>query len=72
VVAGRNWKLKFESDPVSTPWLRPVSLFTLGAGIVMSLLLSGIFRAIAHGRAEAVELARRATRDLRTQLSFTQ
>ena len=72
VIAGRQWKLKFESDPMPTPWLRPMSLLTLGAGLVMSLLLFGIFRAIAHGRAEAIELARRATRDLRTQLSFTQ
>ncbi len=71
-LAGRMWKLRFESDPVSTPWLRPVSLLTLGAGLAMSLLLFGIFRAIAHGRSEAIELARRATRDLRTQLSFTQ
>ena len=71
-VAGRMWRLKFESDPLPTPWLRPVSLLTLGAGLMVSLLLFGILRAIAHGRAEAIELARRATRDLRTQLSFTQ
>jgi diguanylate cyclase (GGDEF)-like protein/PAS domain S-box-containing protein len=71
-VAGRNWKLKFESDPLWTPWLRPVSLLTLGAGLMVSLLLFGIFRAVAHGRHEALELAKRATRDLRTQLSFTQ
>ncbi len=71
-VAGRVWRLKFESDPLPTPWLRPVSLLTLGAGLMVSLLLFGILRAIAHGRTEAIELARRATRDLRTQLSFTQ
>ena len=38
----------------------------------MSLLLFGILYAIARTRSEAVALASQATRELRTQLSFTQ
>ncbi len=71
-LAGRRWGLHFESDPAASPWLRPIALLTLCAGLVVSLLLHGILRAVARGRSEAIALAGRATRELRTQLSFTQ
>jgi diguanylate cyclase (GGDEF)-like protein/PAS domain S-box-containing protein len=72
VVAGRQWGLQFEGEPVTTAWMRPLALVVLLSGLVMSLLLYGILRAIAHARSEALGLAQKATRDLRTQLSFTQ
>jgi diguanylate cyclase (GGDEF)-like protein/PAS domain S-box-containing protein len=72
VVAGRQWRLEFEGEPVTTAWLRPISLTVLLSGLVMSLLLYGILRAIARTRSEALGLAQKATRELRTQLSFTQ
>ena len=71
-VAGRRWVLHFQSDPEPSPWLRPLALLTLGAGLLVSLLLHGILRAVARGRSEAIALATQATRELRTQLLFTQ
>lgn len=71
-LAGRQWQLEFEGDPVVSPWLRPLPLLALCAGLMVSLLLYGILRAIARTRSEALALAQRATRELRTQLSFTQ
>src|SRR6202008_5012579 len=53
-------------------WLRPLPLLVLCAGLIVSLLLYGILRAIASTRTEALGLAQRATRDLRAQLSFPQ
>ena len=72
VVANRHWRLEFEGDPVTTAWMRPMPLVVLVSGLAISLLLFGILRAIAATRSEALGLAQRATRDLRTQLSFTQ
>jgi diguanylate cyclase (GGDEF)-like protein/PAS domain S-box-containing protein len=72
VIAGRQWTLEFEGEPVTTAWMRPLALVVLLSGLVMSLLLYGILRAIAHARSEALALAQKATRELRTQLSFTQ
>ncbi|MDQ3027940.1 MAG: EAL domain-containing protein [Pseudomonadota bacterium] len=71
-LAGRQWQVELEGDPVVSPWLRRLPLLTLCAGLLVSLLLYGILRAIARTRSEALALAQRATRDLRTQLSFTQ
>jgi diguanylate cyclase (GGDEF)-like protein/PAS domain S-box-containing protein len=71
-IAGRRWLLHFQSDPEPSPWLRPLALLTLGAGLMVSLLLHGILRAVARGRSEAIALATHATRELRTQLLFTQ
>ncbi|HEX4762786.1 MAG TPA: EAL domain-containing protein [Usitatibacter sp.] len=71
-VGGRQWRLEFEGDPVTTAWARPLPLLALLSGLAMSLLLYGILRAIARTRSEALALAQQATRDLRTQLSFTQ
>lgn len=71
-VAGRHWQLEVEGDPILSPWLRPLPLLALCAGLMTSLLLYGILRAIARTRSEALALAQRATRELRTQLSFTQ
>ena len=47
-------------------------LGVLIAGLGMTLLLFGMLQAIARTRSEAVELARRATQDLTSQLAFTQ
>ncbi|QJR14300.1 bifunctional diguanylate cyclase/phosphodiesterase [Usitatibacter palustris] len=70
-IAGRHWRLQFNADPAPVnAWLRPLALLTLGAGLIVSLLLFGILRALASTRSEAVELAQRATRDLRAQLSL--
>ena len=71
-VSGRLWRLEVEGDPVTTAWARPFPLLALLSGLAMSLLLYGILRAIARTRSEALALAQQATRDLRTQLSFTQ
>jgi PAS domain S-box-containing protein len=72
VVAGRQWRLQFDDAPALNPWLRPVPLLVLFAGLGMSLLLFGILYALSRTRSEAVALASKATRELRTQLSFTQ
>jgi PAS domain S-box-containing protein len=71
-LAGRRWLLSYASDPEPSTWLRPLALLTLGAGLIVSLLLHGILRAVARGRTEAIALATQATRELRTQLLFTQ
>ncbi len=71
-VAGRQWVAQFEDEPTLSPWLQPFPLLVLSAGLVMSALLYGILFAVARTRSEAVALATRATRELRSQLSFTQ
>ncbi len=71
-IAGRRWQIEFAGEPEANPWLTRFPTLILGAGAVMTLLLLGILYAIARTRSEAVSLARQATRDLRTQLSFTQ
>ncbi|MGZ5112992.1 MAG: bifunctional diguanylate cyclase/phosphodiesterase [Usitatibacter sp.] len=71
-VAGRQWYLEFESEPGLSPWLSLLPLLALVAGLVVSALLYGILRAIANTRSEALTLAQNATRELRTQLSFSQ
>jgi len=71
-VAGRQWALEFTDAPGVSPWLRRFPLLVLLAGLSVSLLLYGIIRGIARARSDAVALAARATREVRTQLSFTQ
>ena len=71
-VAGRAWRLEFEGRPLPSPWITPMPLLVLGAGLLISLLLYAILRTIARTRTEALALAQKATRELRTQLSFTQ
>ncbi len=71
-VAGRQWRLQFEDVPRVSPWLQRYPLLILVAGLLVTSLLYGILLALSRTRAEAVALATRATRDLRTQLSFTQ
>ncbi len=71
-VAGRQWRIEFEGRAVVSPWLKPFPLVALFAGIIVSCLLYGILRTISRGRSEALALAQKATRELRTQLSFTQ
>jgi len=72
VVGGRQWLLEFDGPPRASPFARPLPLLVLFGGLVLSLMLYGILRGIARARNEAVALARRATDDLRKQLSFTQ
>jgi diguanylate cyclase (GGDEF)-like protein/PAS domain S-box-containing protein len=71
-VAGRTWQVEFEGEPVLSPWLRQLPLIAFMTGLMISLLLYGILRAIARTRSEAVAVAANATRELRTQLLFTQ
>jgi diguanylate cyclase (GGDEF)-like protein/PAS domain S-box-containing protein len=71
-IAGRLWRLEFDNSPATAPWAQPFPLLVLCAGLVMSLLLFGILRTLSRTRGEAVALAQKATRELRTQLSFTQ
>jgi len=71
-VGGRQWLLEFEGPTGRSPSLGPLPLLVLSAGLVFSLMLYTILRAIAGARNEAIALARRATDDLRRQLSFTQ
>ena len=71
-LAGRHWGFEFVGQAEVSPWLRPLPLLVLVAGLIVSLLLYGILRAIASARSEAVAMATEATRELRTQLSFTQ
>jgi len=72
VVAGRQWRLDFAGEAAWSPWLRPLPLLVLLSGLLVSLMLYGILRGNARTRSEALALAQRATRDLRTQLSFSQ
>jgi len=69
VVGGRNWHLDFHGAPELLPWLEPLPLLTLVAGLAVSLLLFGMLQTIARSRSEAVALARQATEELRTQLA---
>jgi diguanylate cyclase (GGDEF)-like protein/PAS domain S-box-containing protein len=71
-VAGRQWQLQFEDAPSLNPWLRGFPLLILLAGLAIVMLLYGIFHAVVRARTVAEAQAARATRDLRTQLSFTQ
>ncbi|HEY2627666.1 MAG TPA: diguanylate cyclase, partial [Usitatibacter sp.] len=71
-MAGRQWLVQFEEEPTLSPWLQPFPLLVLGAGLAMSMLLFAVFLAVARTRSEAVALATKATRELRSQLSFTQ
>ena len=71
-VAGRQWHIELLGEAEPNPWLTRFPLLTLGAGAIMTLLLFGIFYTIARTRSEAMGLAKQATRELRTQLSFTQ
>jgi diguanylate cyclase (GGDEF)-like protein/PAS domain S-box-containing protein len=71
-VAGRQWQLQFDDEPAINPWLRPLPLLALAMGLAISFLLFGILFAIARTRSEAIALASKATRDLRSQLSFSQ
>jgi len=71
-VAGRRWVAEVEEPPAVSPWLQPLPLTALGAGIAMTLLLAGLAHTIARTRGEAMALASKATRALRAQLSFTQ
>ena len=72
VVAGRQWLVQFDDEPRLSPWLLPFPLLVLAAGLVMSALLFAVLYAVARTRSEAVALASKATRELRSQLSFTQ
>jgi diguanylate cyclase (GGDEF)-like protein/PAS domain S-box-containing protein len=71
-VGGRQWLLEFEGPTSASPFLRPLPLLVLLSGLVLSGMLYGVLRGIARARNEAMALARRATEDLRKQLSFTQ
>src|SRR5204862_1826607 len=72
VLGGRQWQIDFAASPAPSPWLRPLPLLVLCGGLVVSLMLYAILRAIATARSDAIALAQQATRELRTQLSFTQ
>jgi diguanylate cyclase (GGDEF)-like protein/PAS domain S-box-containing protein len=71
-VAGRQWLVQYEDEPAVVPWLQPRALAVLAAGLGMTLLLYGIFRAVARSRSEAISLATKATRELSTQLTLAQ
>ncbi len=66
-VAGRRWQLDFSAGG---DWLadqpgRPLPLLFFAIGALISLLLAGLYFALARSRASAFELARRMTGDLR-------
>ncbi|QJR10099.1 hypothetical protein DSM104443_01151 [Usitatibacter rugosus] len=70
-IAGRFWRLHFEANPPpARAGLQPLPMLALGAGLIVSLLLYGVLRGVTHSRTEALDVASRATRDLRSQLSF--
>jgi len=71
-VAGRSWLLEFESAPELSPWLTRFPLLVVGAGLGMTFLLYTVIWTIGRARTEAVTVAKRATGELRRQLSFTQ
>ncbi len=66
-VAGRLWQLDFSAGG---EWLasqpgRPLPLIFLAIGALISLLLAGLYFALASSRASAVDLASHMTGDLR-------
>ncbi|HET9650923.1 MAG TPA: EAL domain-containing protein, partial [Usitatibacter sp.] len=71
-IAGRQWLLEVEGNAELNPWLHPLPVIVLLAGLALSLLLFAMLRALARARSEAIALADRATGELRSQLSFTQ
>jgi PAS domain S-box-containing protein len=72
VVGARQWLVEFEGTPAWSPWLGPLPMIVAGFGLLLSFMLYAILRAISTARSEAIGLAQKATRELRTQLSFTQ
>jgi diguanylate cyclase (GGDEF)-like protein/PAS domain S-box-containing protein len=72
VVAGRRWRAEIQEPPEISPWLGAFPLLVLGAGLAMTMLVFGILHTVARTRGEAMNLANKATRALRSQLSFTQ
>ncbi|MGE5096202.1 MAG: CHASE domain-containing protein, partial [Betaproteobacteria bacterium] len=71
-IAERQWVLEFEGKPELSPWLQPLPVIVLLAGLALSLLLFTMLRALARARSDAIALAGKATGELRSQLSFTQ
>jgi diguanylate cyclase (GGDEF)-like protein/PAS domain S-box-containing protein len=72
VVAGRQWRVAFQSSPAANAGLQPLPLFVLATGLIVSLLLFGILRTLARSRGEALEAADHATSELRGQLATNQ
>ena len=70
-IAGRQWRLEFEGRPELMPWFHPLPAIVLAAGVALSLLLYAMLRGQARARIEAIDLADKATSELRAQLSFT-
>jgi len=72
VIAGRQWRLAFQSAPAAAVGLQPFPLLVLCMGLVVSALLYGILYTLARSRGEALEAADHATRELRGQLAANQ
>jgi diguanylate cyclase (GGDEF)-like protein/PAS domain S-box-containing protein len=72
-IAGRNWYMEFHSGQRSpSPWLTPLPLLTVAAGLVVSLLLYLMLLTWSRSREAAISMADKATNDLRAQLNFNQ
>jgi PAS domain S-box-containing protein len=67
-IGGRNWRIHFAARPhfaLATDRSKP--LFVLGGGVLISLLMFGITRALGNSRRRAVVLAEEMTERLRIQ-----
>ncbi|MDX2221006.1 MAG: EAL domain-containing protein [Burkholderiales bacterium] len=72
-IAGRHWLIRIGKREVEwSAWLHPVSLGAFAASLAIFLLLALMLRNAARARAAAMDVADRATRDLRQQLSLNQ
>lgn len=72
-IAGRHWLITVgKRDAQWTAWIHPASLGAFFASLAIFWLLALMLNNAARARGEAVEIANRATKDLRQQLSLNQ
>lgn len=72
-IGGRHWLIKVgKREAEWTAWLHPISLGAFTASLAIFGLLALMLRNAGRARAAAIEVADRATSDLRQQLSLNQ
>ncbi|MBL8518833.1 MAG: EAL domain-containing protein [Betaproteobacteria bacterium] len=72
-IAGRHWQITVgKREAEVSAWLHPASLGAFLASVAIFGLLAVILRNAARARADAIDVADRATRDLRKQLSLNE
>ncbi len=72
-IGGRHWQIVIGMrEPELTHWLHPAPLAAFLASLAIFALIALLLHNASRARAEAIEVADRATQDLRQQLSLNQ